>query len=55
MNASRTVDRPDLTQIQTDRNQPVTGSNFRDDINLSGRVDIPDKNAVQANRGHHIP
>jgi hypothetical protein len=55
VNASRTVDRPDLTQIQTDRGQIVNGSNFRDDINLSGRVDIPDKNAVSANRGHHIP
>ncbi len=29
--------------------------NFRDDINLSGVVDRPDKNAVQSNRGHSIP
>jgi hypothetical protein len=33
----------------------VTSSNFRDDINLSGVVDVPDKNAVNTNRGHHIP
>ena len=55
VNASRTVDRPDLTQIQTDRGQIVNSSNFRDDINLSGVVDNPDKNAVSANRGHSIP
>jgi hypothetical protein len=55
VNANRTVDRPDLTQIQTDRNQIVNGSNFRDDINLSGVVDRPDQSAVQANRGHSIP
>ena len=55
VNGNRTVDRPDLTQIQTDRGQPVTASNFRDDINLSGVVDVPDKNAVNTNRGHHIP
>ena len=55
VNGNRTVDRPDLTQIQTDRGQIVTSSNFRDDINLSGVVDVPDKNAVNTNRGHHIP
>ncbi len=55
VNANRTVDRPDQTQINADRGQIVNSSNFRDDINLSGVVDIPDKNAVNANRGHHIP
>src|SRR6266849_518963 len=55
VSANRTVDRPDLTQIQTDRNQIVNGSNFRDDINLSGVVDRPDQSTVQANRGHSIP
>ena len=55
VNANRTVDRPDLTQIQTDRNQIVNGSNFRDDVNLSGVVDRPDQSTVQANRGHSIP
>ena len=55
VNGNRTVDRPDLTQIQTDRGQIVTSSNFRDDINLSGVVDVPDKNALNTNRGHHIP
>jgi len=55
VNANRVVDRPDQQQVQTDRNQPVTASNFRDDINLSGIVDRPDLQSVQTNRGHSIP
>jgi hypothetical protein len=55
VNANRLVDRPDQQQINTDKNQPVTSSNFRDDINLSGVVDRPDVQSVQTNRGHSIP
>ncbi len=55
VNANRIVDRPDQQQIQTDKNQPVTATNFRDDINLSGVVDRPDQQSVQTNRGHSIP
>jgi hypothetical protein len=55
VNGSRVVDVPDKNQINADRNQPVNGSNFRDDINLSGVVDRPDFLAVRANRGHILP
>jgi hypothetical protein len=55
VNANRIVDRPDQQQINTDKNQPVTATNFRDDINLSGVVDRPDVQSVQTNRGHSIP
>jgi hypothetical protein len=55
VNANRIVDRPDQQQINTDKNQPVTSSNFRDDINLSGVVDRADVQSVQTNRGHSIP
>jgi hypothetical protein len=55
VNANRIVDRPDQQQINTDKNQAVTSSNFRDDINLSGVVDRPDLQSVQTNRGHSIP
>jgi hypothetical protein len=55
VNANRIVDRPDQQQINTDKNQPVTSSNFRDDINLSGVVDRSDVQSVQTNRGHSIP
>jgi len=54
VNANRIVDRPNLQQSQTDRNQPVTSSNFRDHINLSDVVDRPDVQSVQTNRGHFI-
>jgi hypothetical protein len=55
VNGNRIVDRPDLQQVRTDRGQPVTAANFRDDINLSGIVDRPDLQSVQTNRGHSIP
>src|SRR5438477_727928 len=55
VNANRIVDRPDQQQINTDKNQPVTAANFRDDLNLSGIVDRPDLQSVQTNRGHSIP
>jgi hypothetical protein len=55
VNANRVVDRPDQQQINTDKNQPVSATNFRDDINLSGVVDRPDLQSVQTNRGHSIP
>ena len=55
VNANRTVDKPDQQQIKTDKGQPVTASNFPDDIDLSGIVDKPDVQSVQTNKGHTIP
>jgi len=55
VNANRIVDRPDIQQLRADRGQPVTATNFRDDIDLSGIVDRPDLQSVQTNRGHSIP
>jgi hypothetical protein len=52
VDGDRTVDRPDATQIKSDRNQAVTDVNFRDDINLSGVIDNPDYKAVMANQRH---
>jgi hypothetical protein len=54
VNGNRTVDKPDATQIQTDRGQPVTSTNFRDDINLSGVVDKGDNSAVRNHKGNHL-
>jgi hypothetical protein len=55
VNANRTVDRPDQQQLQADRGQPVTASNFRGDINVSGTMDRADLQSFQINRGHSIP
>ncbi|MGI8957949.1 MAG: hypothetical protein ACR2II_13700 [Chthoniobacterales bacterium] len=54
-NADRTVKNTDVNQIKAANGQLVTGSNFRDDINLSGRVDKPDSKAASANKNHSIP
>jgi carboxypeptidase T len=55
INGNRIVDRPDQQQLQADRGQPITASNFRDDIDLSGTIDQPDLQSVKTNRGHSIP
>jgi hypothetical protein len=55
VDGNRTVAKPDGTQIQTDKNQVVDSSNFRDDINLSGRVDKADFDLVKADKGHRLP
>jgi hypothetical protein len=55
INGNRTVDRPDADQATADRGQVVTADNFRDDINLNGRVDKQDKQAVSAHKGNRIP
>ena len=55
VNGDRRVNNTDGNQVKADKRQLVTSSNFRDDINLSGRVDEPDKNAVSANKNHRIP
>ncbi len=55
VNGDRTVKNTDVNQIKADTGQLVTGSNFRDDINLSGRVDKPDSKAASANKNHSLP
>jgi len=54
VSGNRKVDKPDKQRVSTDKNQPVTSVNFRDDINLSGIVDKPDIDSVNANKGHSI-
>jgi len=55
VNGDRRVNNTDAAPIKVDFGQLVTGSNLRDDINLSGRVDKPDRNAVIANKTHRLP
>ena len=40
---------------KSNKNPAVTGSNFRDDLNLSGVVDKPDDSLVKANKNHSLP
>jgi|GEM_PF-7059970 hypothetical protein len=37
-NASRTMDRPDLIAVRSQRGQPVTAADFRDDITRDGVI-----------------
>ncbi|HEX4668130.1 MAG TPA: sialidase family protein [Chthoniobacterales bacterium] len=53
--ASRVVDKPDRTLVQGQLNQPVTGANFREDLNADGRIKNPDVTVIKNNRGHSIP
>ena len=55
VNGDRKVNNTDGSQIKADNGQLVTDSNFRDDINLSGRVDKPDSKAVTTRKGHRLP
>ena len=54
-NANRVVDKPDQQQIKGQANQPVTGANFRDDVNADGQIKSADANLVKTNKGHSIP
>jgi hypothetical protein len=54
-NASRRVDKPDRTEVQGQINQPVTGANFRDDLNVDGRIRNRDVQIVKVNKNHTIP
>jgi len=52
--ASRLVDRADRTLVQGQIGQPVTSSNFREDLNADGRIKNSDLDLVRTNRGHSI-
>ena len=55
VDGNRMVAKTDDNIFRADQHQVVTGSNFRDDINLSGVVDRPDHLAVKAHAHHSLP
>ena len=46
---------PIRRSVQGQLNQPVTGANFREDLNADGRIKKPDVQVVKTNKGHSIP
>ena len=54
VDANRSVRKADADQIEPHRHEVVNGSNFRDDINLNGRIEQTDHRSVSMNRGHEI-
>ena len=55
VDGNRMVAKADDNIFRADQHQVVTGSNFRDDINLSGVVDRPDHLEVKAHAHHSLP
>jgi Galactose oxidase, central domain len=55
VDGNRMVAKADDNIFRIDQHQVVTGSNFRDDINLSGVVDRPDHLEVKAHARHSLP
>jgi hypothetical protein len=51
----RVVNKPDQTLVQGQGGQPVTSANFREDLDIDGRIKASDGNLVKANKGHSIP
>ena len=54
VNGDRIVDKADADQIVADKGQAVNGSNFRDDINLTGVIGGLDFNYVKAHKNQHL-
>ena len=54
-NGDRVVSKPDQTLVQGQAGQPVTSANFREDLDLDGRIKTADGTLVKNNRGHSIP
>ncbi len=54
-NGNKSVNAGDLAQTKAQSGVPVTGANFREDVNVSGTVSAGDTALVKANAGHTLP
>lgn len=45
---------PDKNSLAANKGQPVTGANFRNDINPNGRIGAGDKDLLLLNKNHHL-
>jgi photosystem II stability/assembly factor-like uncharacterized protein len=52
---NKTVDRSDVTQTKGQVGLPVTASNFREDVKISGTITSADVSQVKSDVGHHLP
>ena len=53
--ANGSVTASDISQTKLQAGQPVTGTNFRTDLNASGTINATDIGIVKANSGHSVP
>ena len=52
--ADKTVSNPDVTQTRGQVGMPVTGSNFREDVNIDGAITSADVSLVRSDVGHTL-
>jgi hypothetical protein len=51
----QTVDRTDVTLTKGQVGLPVTGSNFREDVNVNGTITSGHLKVVKGDQGHSLP
>jgi Dockerin type I domain len=54
-NGSGAVNSSDIAQTQSQSGQPVTSSNFRQDVTVNGAINSSDINFVQSKSGTALP
>ena len=55
VDSSKTVDNTDVTLTRNQLGQPVTGSNFREDVKVDGAINGADIRTVRSDLGHSLP
>jgi subtilisin family serine protease len=55
VDASKTVDRTDVNLTKAQLGQPVTSSNFREDVIVDGAINNRDVKEVRSDQGHNLP
>jgi hypothetical protein len=55
VNGDKTVNRTDVTITRGQVGMPVNGSNFREDVKVTGAINSTDAKAVQKAVGHTLP
>jgi hypothetical protein len=51
----KTVNNADVTQTRGQVGLPVTGTNFREDVNINGTITSADVSLVKSDLGHSLP
>jgi hypothetical protein len=54
-NGNKTTNASDVAQTKAQSGLPITGNNFRTDINISGAINASDVAKSKANTGHNVP
>jgi hypothetical protein len=52
---NRAVNSSDISQTQSQSGQPVTSSNFREDVTVNGSINSSDISFVQSKSGTALP